>query len=302
MVINLESTYEPWLLCLFLAAVLVGAELVPNVLPHNFTDRLATKITVFSAVFFATVQLGLCYASVHYRLIQKIGDPPTELIWSDSSLLMGTFFCAVTEQLFFSGRLHHLVASLTDPKPYLWGVYMTYFLSGLQLLSGIAEVVISYHTHSFRTPSAKVATLVQLFSSMGCNVLICIGLCWYLRHQQHGFILRPQLGSINALVKHAINRGVSTALVSTLSAFLFFVFPTSLYFLVTLAPGGHLYTLTLLSSLNMCFHIRNLNVIERGTNRGDRSAAEASSGPAGPQESGAPIKEVATGRSGERVA
>jgi len=122
-------------------------------------------------------------------------------------------------------------------------------LALLQISAGIAQTTISGELgYSSLLGTTKNVTTIQSGATAACDLSITIILCYVLHGSRTGIKSTDAL--LDKLIAYAINRGALTTIAAFLNMLLFVLRPEAFIFMVPLLPSGHLYVISVVTTLN----------------------------------------------------
>ncbi|KAJ7897462.1 hypothetical protein B0H13DRAFT_2337890 [Mycena leptocephala] len=269
----LDSTYGIWLVALILEIFLFGigvlqtwiyfdgrpTDVVSIKAPVSSIDVVMAEtkeVQVLVVLFLETTQVVFFSRSSYLRFVDRFGQLQLDLIWADLLQLLAAYLSAFVVQIYFASRIHQLTKGRGRFSLAALGIYTIYALAVVQILAGIAQTVLSYELRSFlRLDETKPVTSLQTAASLACDLLITAYLSIFLTSQKGGIVQTNSL--MNMLIYDAINRGVLTALSSSVTMVLFLTLPNTFWFFLGLAPSSKLYMNSMLGSLNIRQRIRD---------------------------------------------
>ncbi|KAJ7790288.1 hypothetical protein B0H14DRAFT_3501800 [Mycena olivaceomarginata] len=197
--------------------------------------------------FLETTQVVFFSRSSYLRFVDRFGQLQLDLIWADSLQLLAAYLSAFVVQIYFASRIHQLTKGRGRFSLAALGIYTIYALAVVQILAGIAQMVLSYELRSFfRLDETKPVTTLQTAASLACDLFITAYLSIFLTSQKGGIVQTNSL--MNMLIYDAINHGVLTALSSGVTMVLFLTLPKTFWFFLGLAPSSKLYMNSMLGS------------------------------------------------------
>ncbi|KAF7372140.1 hypothetical protein MVEN_00072900 [Mycena venus] len=234
---SLASTYGAWLISLFLETLLYGGPVV-------------------IVTFLETVQITFFFISTYYRFVQRFGEPPGDLIWSDSLQLLANYLTAFVVQMHFASVIYRLAKKRAGIRRLSSLVtYPVIVLAFVQISAGIAQTILSYQLRSFsKLEQTKVTTTLQTAASLACDIVITMLLCRCLTIYKDGTERTRTLKMLNSVMTNAVIRGMLTAASSAATMILFLLYPDTFWFFLSFAPNSKLYMNSMLASLNMRQH------------------------------------------------
>ncbi|KAJ7780727.1 hypothetical protein DFH07DRAFT_949940 [Mycena maculata] len=288
---TLAATYGAWLISLFLETLLYGIGVLQTWLYFQWypADTWSIKLPVAlvmqvdsspcswpyfnqracSTRFFETTQISFFFRSSYVRFVQQFGIIQVDLLWSDSLQLLANYLSAFTVQMYFTSSIYRLTrepANLKVHKASGLGICVVAVLAMVQISAGIAQTILSYKLRSFaKLENTKAITTLQTAGSLACDIVITVYLCVFLARNKRTGLPRTEK-MMNTLMINAVNRGMLTALSSGLTMILFLAFPDTFWFFLSLAPNSKLYMNSMLATLNMRKHVRNMVTTDGGWN------------------------------------
>ncbi|KAJ7720882.1 hypothetical protein B0H14DRAFT_3900666 [Mycena olivaceomarginata] len=202
-------------------------------------------------------QISFFFGSTYYRFVQRFGEPPGDLIWSDSLQLLANYLTGFTVQLHFASSMYPLTR---EPDGTRWtfklvGICLVIILAFVQISAGIAQTILSYQLRSFSKLEQTKVTMTLQTASLACDVGIVVYLCVFLV-QNKGETPRTHK-MVKYIMMMAVIRGMLTAASSAATMILFLVFPDTYWFFLSLAPNSQLYMNSMLATLNMRQYTRD---------------------------------------------
>ncbi|KAF7371996.1 hypothetical protein MVEN_00057700 [Mycena venus] len=253
---SLASTYGAWLISLFLETLLYGVGIFQTFLYFQWwpTDSWSIKGPVVIVTFLETVQITFFFISTYYRFVQRFGEPPGDLIWSDSLQLLANYLTAFVVQMHFASVIYRLAKKRAGIRRLSSLVtYPVIVLAFVQISAGIAQTILSYQLRSFsKLEQTKVTTTLQTAASLACDVVITMLLFRCLTIYKDG--TERTLKMLNSVMTNAVIRGMLTAASSAATMILFLLYPDTFWFFLSFAPNSKLYMNSMLASLNMRQH------------------------------------------------
>ncbi|KAF7372133.1 hypothetical protein MVEN_00072200 [Mycena venus] len=260
---SLASTYGPWLISLLLETILYGIGIAQSILyvqRRPTTDSWSVKGPVVIVTFLETVQISFFFSSTYYRFVQRFGEPPGDLIWSDSLQLLADYLTAFAVQMYSAWRIHILTSKADRMRRiFLVGTYLVILLAFVQISAGIAQTILSYQLRSFsKLGQTKATTTLQTAASLACDVVIMLLPCMFLALNKDRMERDETKKKMNSVMMNAVIRGMLTAASSAVTMILFLVYPDTYWFFLSLAPNSQLYMNCMLATLNMRQHNRDM--------------------------------------------
>ncbi|KAJ7116898.1 hypothetical protein C8R44DRAFT_983273 [Mycena epipterygia] len=243
MATTLGPTVGMWFTGLFLQSILHGMGLLQGFLYFvwNQNDPWVIKGAVIAILILETVQIGAAFDNVYVWLIDGFGDPENLNIihWQDM-LQLGA--------LYLSTHFAKTIYQLHKEDKVLPGFAFLFALVALG--GGIGQVILATGVGEYsKLGQTSVTANLQAAAALASDMLITFGLCWRLSNGRGGIQSTNKV--LNFLIITAINRGVMTMLLATLSIILIV---GTFYFMIALLLTGKCYMNSMLAILNTRQH------------------------------------------------
>ncbi|PPQ71381.1 hypothetical protein CVT26_006283 [Gymnopilus dilepis] len=196
-------------------------------------DHWILKAMVIVLGISETLQTIFFFASKYSMFGLHFGDFNDLFVvnWMDTVQLICLFTSAMIVQLFFANCIYAL-----NGKKKIVPVLIV-FLSMVAIGSGIAQVVILTVLNNFGDLE-KTAPTLQGAASLSCDIVITSSLLYTLNNRKAKATKYGSSSLLEALMVIAINRGVATAIFSTMNIVLLLSMPHTFYFFLGLIPSS----------------------------------------------------------------
>jgi len=195
-----------------------------------------------------TLHLTLISHSMYYYLISNFDNPPAlaSAVWSFNAEVSVNGLIGLIVECFFARRLLRLSG----------GSRVGYFLAGLVCFLSLIHFGLGvFFTERLfalglfsKFPELTWITKVGLGSAAACDLIIAVGLCWYLYQSRTGYRKTDSL--IVTLMLYTLNCGLLTGIGAAMVVITFSVFPTTLFFMAFFWILGKLYCNSCVAMLN----------------------------------------------------
>ncbi|KAJ7067622.1 hypothetical protein C8F01DRAFT_1365655 [Mycena amicta] len=256
----LSSTVGVWLICAFVQAVLQGMGMLQAFLYFVWyplaRDPWSVNGTVIVLVVLQYIRLAGAIANIYAWFVDGFGDfdDLNTIHMQDMLQLTALWLSIFVAQTHFARTIYQLMKH-NFILPLL---ILVFALTALG--AGLGQVTLAIGLkHYSNLEHTKVTSNVQAAFALAADVLITVGLCWWLNQGRTGmlsYVLTNRI--LNFLITTVINRGVFMMIFAIINIALFLTTPGTFYFMIGILISDKLYMNSLLAILNTREYASNL--------------------------------------------